>query len=120
MPKKIRAKLKEKKAMTMLNVLAAFAVLTLVLLLFGQAVNAALNLYRYSEDLRKASEARFSSFYKESNYDSGAGDYSLTEYSYTFKEEGGGTAFSTKVKMGEYEKDGGKIWFYGGRKKVGP
>lgn len=99
-----------KKGMTMANVLVAFAVLALTLLLFQQAVTLASNIFRRSEDLRRETEALFADFYEN------AGVYTPTPgaQTYVFTDESG-NAF--QIQSGETEYPSGRysVHYFGGR-----
>lgn len=119
------ASLKNRKGMTMVNVLAAFAVLLFVLLMFSQAVNLSLNIFRKSEDVRKNTEALFSAYYKDSTFTTQSGDFPSSSDVYIFKDQNGKDIAYKRTAEGSFSPSSeqgitGKVYFFGRREKVAP
>ncbi|MEG1427015.1 MAG: type II secretion system protein [Oscillospiraceae bacterium] len=106
---KIKSKLQNQKGMTMVSVLVAFAILLFILAMFSQAVTLSLNLYAKSEDIRKASDALYSAFYRETPQ---RGEIEVTPEQFYFldKEHQGFSLPDTGV--GEYRHEGKSVWFF--------
>lgn len=117
--RRIRQRLQEKKGMTMAEVLVAFVLFVLILLMFQRTVVLASNVLRSSEDVRRRAENLYADFYRETAYqrdDGTAGDGDA----YRFSGEGG-DGFEIRSRSGSYENGGGDgtVYYFGLRKEVG-
>lgn len=114
---KIRDKLKEKSGISMINVLAAFAVFLLTILMFSQAVNLSLRLFEKSEDIRRSTESDFASFYQHTEYTKNDGRLGEEDANFTFTDQNGGN-FVLNSHSGEYKPTGSErsIFYFGQRK----
>lgn len=112
----IRKKLNN-KGMTMVNVLVAFAIFALILLMFQRAVSLSSKIFQTSEDIRKKTETLYSEFYEQTSYSnkSQTNDFSGSgeEKTYTFSTDNG--SFSLDTFQGEFAADTGKVYFLGNR-----
>lgn len=116
MIQRIGNKFRNQKGMTMSSVLVAFAVLSLILLMFWQAVTLSSNLFRKSEDIRRETEALYSGFYENTSYQRKNADLSGLS-TVRFSEEGGAEAFAVDTYLGGYNDGGERTVYYFGHRK---
>jgi hypothetical protein len=113
---KIRKSLKtlhNKDGFSMVNVLVAFAMLLLMVIIFSNAMNLALKLYEKSKQIRETDETLYGAFYRNTKYSVTTGDISTDKKTYTFSD--GSTTFTIDSSLGDYKQTDGDVYFFGQR-----
>lgn len=114
--KRVKNKLRERKGMTMVNVLVAFALLAFILLMFQRSVTLSSKIYRLSEETRRNTEALLSAFYSGTFYD----PHGPGGTTYTFSDSMGGS-FTLDSSEGSFQPEGSpyRVYYFGGRTGAG-
>lgn len=124
--KKLRRLLKGRKGMTMAEVLVAFAIFAMILLMFQRTVTLASNVMQTSEDVRRRTERLYDAFYQQTAYTTPAQDEELAgekddkKKTYTFQGEAGSGGFSMETYLDSFtEGEDGAVYYFGLRKETG-
>lgn len=122
---KIRRLLKGGEGMTMAEVLVAFAIFAMLLLMFQRTVTLSSHVMQSSEDVRRQTERLYDAFYQQTAYTTPAQNPDLAEEkkekakTYTFQGDSGTGGFSLNTYSDSFtEEDDGTVYYFGLRKSL--
>ena len=125
--KKIHRLLQGRKGMTMAEVLVAFAIFAMLLLMFQRTVTLSSHVMQSSEDVRRQTERLYDAFYQQTAYTTPAQSPELAEekkekvQTYTFQGESGSDSFSLQTYRDSFtEGDDGTVHYIGVREDLTP